>query len=132
MNRGDRVLVDGEIFGQQTLAGYDNPTNLRFAWGPLTGVGLTENDGKLEFSTARVGDGLFAVTKHFTAARDLLVNISSHTVEIRAGEKMRMSSSIKYANRDALFNLIRSVGLRIESDWQSRDGEFILLCASTD
>jgi uncharacterized SAM-dependent methyltransferase len=132
MNRGERLLVDGEIFGRQTLAGYDNPTNLGFAWGPLTAVGLTEDDGRLEFSTTRVGDGLFAVTKHFTAARDLLVNIGGQTIKVPAREKMRMSSSIKYANREALLNLVRTVGLRIESEWQSRDGGFILLYALAD
>jgi len=132
MHRGDRLLVDGELFGSRTLAGYDNPTNLRFAWGPLAGVGLTENDGKLEFSIAKLSDDLFAVTKHFTAARDLLVNVGSHSVKIPVGEKMRMSGSIKYANREALLKLIQTAGLRIESEWQSSDGNFMLVCASCD
>jgi len=130
MRNQDRFLFDGEIFSERTLGGYDNPTNRRFAWGPLTGVGITEEDGKLEFSTAPAGDGLFAVTKHFTATRDLRVNLGNRTMEICVGEKLRMSSSIKYVNREALRSAVEDAGFRIESDWQSRDGNFILACAA--
>ena len=130
MRTQDRFIFDGEIFSEQTLAGYDNPTNRRFAWGPLTGVGITQDHGRLEFSTAPVGDGLVAVTKHFTATRDLRVNVGSDSVEIRSGEKLRMSSSIKYENRDSLLNLIANAGFQIESQWESRDGNFILACAA--
>src|SRR5689334_24415975 len=45
-------------------------TTLFRSWGPLTGVGISEDDGRLEFSATPIGSGLFAVTKHFTAKRD--------------------------------------------------------------
>jgi uncharacterized SAM-dependent methyltransferase len=125
----DRFLFDGEIFSEQTLGGYDNPTNRRFAWGPLTGVGITEDDGKLEFSVGSAGDGLFAVAKHFTATRDLRVSIGGQTIEISAGEKLRMSSSIKYASESALFDFVESAQFKIHSQWNSRDGQFVLACA---
>ena len=128
--KDDRLLFDGEIFSEQTLRGYDNPTNRRFAWGPLTGVGITEEDGKLEFSTEPLGDGLYAVAKHFIATRDLHVNVSSHLIQIRSGETLRMSSSIKYASPDSLLDLVRNEGFRIESQRESRDGNFILACAA--
>jgi len=130
MSARDRFLFDGEILSEQTLGGYDNPTNRRFAWGPLTGVGITEDDGKLEFSTAPAGDGLFAVTKHFTATRDLRVNVGSRSIDIHSGEELRMSSSIKYASRKALLSLVEGAGFRIESQWESRDGSFILMSAA--
>jgi uncharacterized SAM-dependent methyltransferase len=132
MRSQDRLLFDGEIFNEQTLGGYDNPTNRRFAWGPLTGVGITEEDGKLEFSTAPAGDGLFAVTKHFTSKRPLRVNVGGQVIEIPLGERLRMSSSIKYADREALLGTVSDVGFRIESQWQSRDDSFILACAAPE
>jgi uncharacterized SAM-dependent methyltransferase len=125
----DWFLFDGEIFSEATLAGYDNPTNRRFAWGPLTGVGITEDDGRLEFSTAPAGDGLFAVTKHFIAARDVRINIGGELIEIAAGEKLRMSSSIKYANEAALLGAVEAARFRIETKWTSNDGKFVLACA---
>jgi uncharacterized SAM-dependent methyltransferase len=125
----DRFLFDGEIFTEATLAGYDNPTNRRFAWGPLTGVGITEEDGKLEFSTESAGDGLFAVTKHFIASRDLRVNVGGEVIEIAAGEKLRMSSSIKYRNESVLLGLVEAAGFAVEARWTSRDGNLVLAYA---
>src|SRR5260370_29110060 len=47
---GDALLVDGELYaGDATLAGYDNPLNRRFAWAPLHGVGIGDQDGQLLF-----------------------------------------------------------------------------------
>jgi uncharacterized SAM-dependent methyltransferase len=129
LHQQDRLVFDGEIFSEHTLAGYDNPTNRRFAWGPLTGVGITEADGRLEFSTAPGADRLFAVTKHFLATRDLHVNLGGEAIEIRAGEKLRMSSSIKYASESALLGLVETGGFKIESSWKSADGSFVLACA---
>jgi uncharacterized SAM-dependent methyltransferase len=125
----DRFLFDGEIFDEATLSGYDNPTNRRFAWGPLTGVGITADAGRLEFSTAPIGEGLFAVTKHFIAAHDLHVNVGGEVIEIGAGEKVRMSSSIKYADEATLLDAVESARFRIESKWKSHDGKFVLACA---
>ena len=125
----DYFLFDGEIFSDLTLAGYDNPTNRRFAWGPLTGVGINEEDGKLEFSTAAAGDGLYAVAKHFIAIRDLRINIGGKIIEIGAGEKLRMSSSIKYADEATLLGAVEAARFHIENKWTSRDGKFVLACA---
>lgn len=125
----DHFLFDGEIFSEATLAGYDNPTNRRFAWGPLTGVGITENDGSLEFSTAPAGDGLYAVTKHFLATRDLRINVGGEVIEIAPGEKLRMSSSIKYADEATLFGAVEAARFQIETTWTSRDSKFVLACA---
>lgn len=124
--QSDRFLFDGEIFNQATLAGYDNPTNRRFAWGPLTGVGITEEDGRLEFSIDSAGDGLFAVTKHFIASRDLRINVGGEWIEIPAGEKLRMSSSIKYRDESVLMGFVESAGFEVTDKWQSKDGSFVL------
>jgi len=128
----DWFIFDGEIFSESTLAGYDNPVNRRFAWGPLNGVGISEADGMLEFSTAPAGEGLFAVTKHFTASRDLRISLGGETIEIHAGEKLRMSSSIKYADQSVLLGGVEAARFRIEGTWMSSDRRFALGCAIAD
>ena len=128
----DWLIFDGEIFSDSTLAGYDNPVNRRFAWGPLNGVGISEADGTLEFSTAPRAHGLFAVTKHFTASRDLRISLGGETIEIHAGEKLRMSSSIKYADESVLLGGVKAAHFRIEGTWMSADRRFVLGCAIAD
>lgn len=129
MRSEDRFLFDGEIFSPDTLAGYDNPVNRRFAWGPLTGVGISESDGQLHFATEALDAGLHAVTKHFVATRDLSVNLGGEVIEIRAGEKLKMSSSIKYASEDVLIDCVRRAGFQVSATWRSSDNRFVLALA---
>ncbi|MBV9073549.1 MAG: L-histidine N(alpha)-methyltransferase [Acidobacteria bacterium] len=125
----DCFLFDGEIFSETSLAGYDNPTNRRFAWGPLTGVGITEEDGRLEFSTEALDDGLFGVSKHFVAGRNLRINVGGEWIDIRRGETLRMSNSIKYRNEATLLGFVERAGFKIEMKWTSSDNQFVLAFA---
>lgn len=128
---GDRVLFDGELFaGEETLRGYDNPANRRFAFAPLAGLGLTEDDGELRFELASGADGLQEVSKHFVARRDLQLTIGGARIAVAAGEKLRMSSSIKYADESVLRLHIEAGGFRVEQTWKSPDGRFLLAAAA--
>src|SRR5207247_3608005 len=72
MRPKDLLLVDGELYsGQETLGGYDNPINRRFAWAPLHAVSIRDEDGELRFETEddTLRPGLCAVTKHVLAVR---------------------------------------------------------------
>jgi len=126
MGPGDRALFDGEIFDEATtLAGYDNPTNRRFAFSPLAGMGLTELDGELRFELRRGSGGIHEVAKYFIAARDLEVRVAGASLQLRAGEKILMSSSIKY-DEEAFYPLIENGGFVIELAAKSEDGKFLL------
>jgi uncharacterized SAM-dependent methyltransferase len=129
MSDRDRALFDGEILSSETLAGYDNPTNRRFAFAPLIGVGITEADGELLFDLEDGRDGLAEVTKRFVARRDLRINLGGAAIEIGAGEKLRMSSSIKYKSADVLRECVESAGFHIEMLETSSDGKFVLIGA---
>ncbi len=127
----DRAMFDGELFaGDETLRGYDNPANRRFAFAPLAGLGLTEKDGDLRFELASGADGLHEVSKHFMARRDLELRIGGAAISIAAGEKLRMSSSIKYADEPALRSRIEAGGFHVEQAWRSPDGRFVLAAAA--
>jgi uncharacterized SAM-dependent methyltransferase len=129
MRSTDRALFDGEIFaGESTLAGYDHPTNRRFAFGPLAGLGLTEQDGELKFELRRGRQGIHEVAKYFTAARDLNLRIGASTMRLAKGEKVLMSSSIKY-DQAVFFELIEHGGFEIELRAKSDDGKFLLAAA---
>ena len=126
MGPGDRALFDGEIFDEATtLAGYDNPTNRLFAFSPLAGMGLTERDGELRFELRRGSGGIHEVAKHFIAARELEVRVAGASLRLAAGEKILMSSSIKY-DEETFYPLIENGGFVIELAAKSEDGKFLL------
>ncbi len=112
MRPTDRALFDGEIFaGESTLAGYDHPTNRRFAFGPLSGLGLTEQDGELKFELRQGREGIHEVAKYFSAGRDLDLRIGASNMCLAKGEKVLMSSSIKY-DEAVFFELIEQGDLK--------------------
>ena len=130
MRPEDFLILDGEIFNQtDTLAGYDNPINRQFAFGPLSSVGLSEpNDGRLHIQTDidNRQAGLYRIRKHFQASRDLKIMLAGETVQILSDTNIEMSWSYKY-DRDALAGLITSSGMKIVAEYLSTDKRFMTL-----
>ena len=130
MRPQDFLILDGELFNQtDTLAGYDNPINRQFAFGPLSSVGLSEpDDGRLHIKTD-VDDrqaGLYRIRKHFQASRDLKILLAGETVQILSDTNIEMSWSYKY-DRDALTGLITSSGMQLAAEYLSTDKRFLTL-----
>ena len=130
MRPEDFIILDGEIFNQtDTLAGYDNPINRQFAFGPLSSVGLSEpNDGRLHIQTDidNRQSGLYRIRKHFRASRDLKIMLAGETVQIQSDTNIEMSWSYKY-DRDALKGLITSSGMQLVAEYLSTDKRFLTL-----
>ncbi len=129
----DFVLLDGEIYSSgQTMAGYDNPVNRRFAFAPLASIGLEEGrDGTLVFengSDPRM-DGLHWVGKHFQAARDLEIRVAGTKIVMASGERMAMNSSYKYSRQAFLRIVERDAGLRLLREYVSEDAGFEMVLA---
>ncbi|MGH7150944.1 MAG: L-histidine N(alpha)-methyltransferase, partial [Planctomycetota bacterium] len=107
----DRLLVDGEIPGPDTMAGYDNPTNRRFAFAPLRCLGLSEEEGALVFE--RQADPRFRhmerIAKHFQPHRDLDLRIFGESLRLAGGERLAMNHSYKYG-REAFLQVLRDAG----------------------
>jgi len=131
MRPEDRALFDGEIFaGDETLRGYDHPTNRRFAFAPLASLGLAESDGELRFELRAGSNGLHEVVKYFVPARELQLKVAGRELLLRPGEPLRMSSSLKY-DESAFFERIERGGLRLEFSDKSADGRFLLAGAKS-
>lgn len=127
----DRLLVDGEIYaGGQTVAGYDNPLNRRFAWAPLHAVGIEDADGDIVFEDARDDrfPGLHPLRKHFRAGRDVAARVGGETLAIRSGERVEMNHSYKYA-ADTLIRILESAGLDVPWRGMSEDERFLMVLA---
>ena len=129
MRPKDFLLLDGELFSPETLAGYDNPINRQFAFGPLSSVGLSEpDDGTLYFATEidNRQQGLYKIRKHFQVARDLNIMLAGETVRLFSDSQIEMSWSYKY-DRDALVGLITSSGMQLVAEYASTDKRFLTL-----
>jgi hypothetical protein len=128
MRSCDLAIVDGELFaGPDTLAGYDNPINRRFAFAPLAGAGLTADDGALEFTLAsdERRAGLHRVEKRFTAARHARLSVAGESLWLRAGDVVRMSASHKY-DEQGYRSLLADAGLETLETYRSADGRFLM------
>ncbi|MGH7568723.1 MAG: L-histidine N(alpha)-methyltransferase [Gemmatimonadales bacterium] len=126
----DLLLVDGEIYGERTVAGYDNPLNRRFAWAPLHAVGIREGDGELRFEDAvdpRL-PGLRLVPKHFLARREVDALIGGETLPLKAGERLDMNHSYKYA-ADTFVRILTDAGFTVRWRGTSVDERFTMVLA---
>lgn len=130
----DRLLLDAEIYGgDDTMAGYDNPVNRRFAFAPLASLGLEEGrDGTLVFEnqTDKKLKGLYVVSKHFQAARRLKISVAGRWVELEASDKIAMNASWKYSPA-AFEKLFReNGGLQPLGEYASDDERFRMVFAA--
>jgi uncharacterized SAM-dependent methyltransferase len=128
----DRLLVDGELYaGPETVAGYDNPLNRRFAWAPLHAVGIRETDGALVFvdRTDNRRPGLHPLAKHFEARRACEALVGGETMVLAAGERVFMNHSYKYAP-EAFHALLADAGLAPQWRDASEDERFLMVLAA--
>ncbi|MCI0447298.1 L-histidine N(alpha)-methyltransferase [bacterium] len=124
----DFLLVDGEIQASDTISGYDNPLNRRFAFAPLTSIGIDEADGKLHFETRQdaVRKGVSYLAKYFQAARDLNLRVAGKVIRLLENERLEMNHSCKYT-QDAFRQLLtRDAGLEIIREFLSSNQKFIM------
>lgn len=127
----DRLIVDGEIYaGGQTVAGYDNPLNRRFAWAPLHAVGIEDADGEIVFEDVRDDrlEGLHPLRKHFRAGRDVTARMGGETLALRRNERVEMNHSYKYA-ADTFIRILESAGLEVHWRGMSDDERFLMVLA---
>ncbi len=128
---GDLLLVDGELYsGGDTVAGYDNPLNRRFAWAPLHAVGIGEEDGDLRFEVredARL-PGLYPLAKFFEARRDVAARMGGETLALATGERVEMNHSYKYG-AETFERILIEAGLSVRWRGASEDQRFVMVLA---
>ena len=127
----DLLIVDGELYaGAQTVAGYDNPLNRRFAWAPLTAVGISEADGEIVFEDTADQrlPGLHPLSKHFRARRDVSAFLGGESLTLKAGERVAMNHSYKY-DEAAFLKLLGDAGLDVRWKGRSDDDRFLMVLA---
>ena len=134
LRREDLLIVDGELYaGAQTVAGYDNPLNRRFAWAPLAAVGIGEADGDIVFEDAadQRMPGLHPLSKYFLARRDVAPFLGGESLALSAGERVAMNHSYKY-DEAAFLKLLKDAGLDVRWKARSDDDRFLMVLAGPE
>lgn len=133
MHEGDRLIVDAEIHDSvAALSSRDNPVGQRFALAPLASMGVTKDDGEVRFEQRRDErhDGLCLITRHFQTARDLRLTAASREITLQRGERVSLSFNYTYSIEAFRWVLTEHGGLRILSEYPSRDGRYVTaVCA---
>ena len=128
----DSLLVDGEIYRPgSTEAGYDNPDNRAFAWGPLRDLGLEEGDGELVFQLAAdEGEkGLWKLRKSFVPKRALRLEAGGGSVLWEARRPVALGYSCKFSREGFLALLEKHGGLDPVLEDSLGDGTFLMVLA---
>ncbi|MDQ2901258.1 MAG: L-histidine N(alpha)-methyltransferase [Acidobacteriota bacterium] len=132
MHTGDRLLIDGSLYADGAVAGFEQPRSHRFAFAPLASIGIAEEDGQLKFEQKRDDrhPGLYMITKRFHAQRDLRITVSGSEIVVARGERIFMNFQYLYTPEAFRWLLREHAGLRLLDENVSADGKFITaVCA---
>jgi hypothetical protein len=127
MRPGDRLVVDGDLDSGEGAEIAASDAARSFAFAPLASIGMTGEDGRVRFERKRDSrhSGLFMITKHFHADRDLRISVSSSEIAVARGERIFMNFRYLYTPEAFTWLLTTKGGLRIEEQLYSPDGRFV-------
>jgi hypothetical protein len=125
IHKGDLLIVDAQLHAGVPI----QPTEeqKRFVFAPLAAVGVTADDGGLEFvekPDERL-DGLFMLTRRFQASRDLRMLGAGREIHMARGERILLNFRYLFAKEAFRWLLTEHAGLRIVGEMPSADGRVV-------
>jgi uncharacterized SAM-dependent methyltransferase len=125
IQKGDILIVDAHLHAGSPI----EPTEeqRRFVFAPLASVGLTTDDGVLEFSDKADDrlDGLFMLTRRFQASRDLRAVVGGREITIARGERILLNFRYLFSKEAFRWLLTSHAGLKVVGEMASADGRFM-------
>jgi hypothetical protein len=132
LHEGDRLVLDAELFHENSVAFSKHPRYLEFTFAPLASIGVTEEDGEIKFETKRDERhaGLHMITKRFHARRDLRIAVSGSEIQVARGERIFMNFRYLFTPEAFRWLLEKKGGLKILEEVISPDGCFLTAVCS--
>jgi uncharacterized SAM-dependent methyltransferase len=132
LHEGDRLILDAELFHEDSVAFAKDPRYLEFTFAPLSSIGVTEEDGEIKFETKRDERhaGLHMVTKRFHARRDLRITVSGAEIQVARGERIFMNFRYLFTPEAFRWLLEKKGGMKILDEVISPDGCFLTAVCS--
>jgi len=125
IHKGDILIVDMSVHGGVPLKPSDEQR--RFAFAPLASIGLSSEDGELEYAERPDDrlDGLFMLTRRFHAGRDMRVFAGGREIAIARGERIMLNFRYLFSREAIRWLLTEHAGLRMVAEMPSPDGRFL-------
>lgn len=126
MTKGDRLLIDGEFFRDDSAARRENPAVRKWAFAPLAGIGLLDHSGEIRFEEKRDDrrPGFHLVTRFFRASEDIHTTVAGEEVVIQKGERVSLNFEYVYTREAFRWLLEQHGGFRILKECTSPEGRF--------
>jgi uncharacterized SAM-dependent methyltransferase len=127
MKPADRLIIDGEVHDKEkTMPRRDNPPARRFLWPLLNSIGISDEEGEIRFNQKRDDrhDGLYLITRHFRAERDLSATVASQEISMQRGEHIGLNFQYTYTPEAFRWLLRDQGGLEIVREYESPDTRF--------
>jgi uncharacterized SAM-dependent methyltransferase len=124
----DRLLIDGEIHDEvETMSRRDNPAARKFLEAMLASVGIAPEGGEIHFNHKHDErhEGLYLITRHFRAVRDLSATVSGQEIPLERGERIGLNFQYTYTPDAFRWLLSEHGGLEIMKEYRSPDERFL-------
>jgi uncharacterized SAM-dependent methyltransferase len=113
---------------KKVLPQYDNPPTRDWLLTFLLDLGVTRDDGKLQFKIENNAGGLKRIAAHFIFTRAASVAIESEWFDFQRGESIRLFFSYRYTPA-LVCKMLEKHGLHVTTEWITESGEEgIFLC----
>ncbi len=125
LHAGDILLVDGQIYEQETE--YPTAQHENWVFSPLASVGITPEDGGMKFAETADDrwEGLYLLTRRFQTARDLSIRSMGRQIQIARGERIVMNFRFRFTREGFHSLLTRHARLKIVAEIPSADGRYV-------
>lgn len=126
MVAGDRLLIDAEFRRDDSVARRDHPVVRKCIFAPLAGAGMAEEDGEIRFEEKRDErhSGLYMITRHFRAGRDVRAAVAGEEAVIQKGERISLNFQYVFSEDAFRWLIERHAGLKMVERFTSPEGRF--------
>lgn len=128
----DRLIVDGELWREDTLTRRQAKPVGTFLFAPLLAMGIASEDGNVRFNHKRDERhaGLNQIRRFFHAERDLRATLPGREFLFARGERIGMNFAYAYTPEAFRWLLTEHAGLTILEEVTTGDERFLIaLCA---
>jgi hypothetical protein len=125
VKKGDILIIDTNLhIGEPVLPTEEQK---QFVFAPLAGLGLTAEDGTIEFNERPDDrlDGMFLVTRRFMASSDLRMQVVGQEIPIARGERILLNFRYLFTAEAFRWLLTEHAGLRVVAEIPGSDGKFL-------